>query len=197
MHLQPQPRVFRPLLLLSRGPLQRPVDRVEAVALTGLLTAFAVVAPLLAALAGAHADTIAVREERAEAAWRPVSVTLTESAAQGLIDTNGAWGVSWVTAQWTAPDGATRTGQIAVPLNARAGDRVQVWETGKGQLTHEPLTHAGVIDRVMFAAFWVIVWVSGVFAAVFFGVREVARRLRMAGWARDWAAFGSRWSQLR
>jgi hypothetical protein len=193
---QRQPRAARPLSRQG-NPLRRPVDRIEAAALTGLLVAVAIAAPLLATLAGLHADAAAVGQQRAEQSWRHVAATLEEGAAQGLVGANGAFGISWVTARWTAPNGTSHSGRIAVPLNARAGDQVEIWQTGAGQLTHQPLNHAGVIDRITFAAFWVVVWVSGLFALVFFGIREIARRCRMAGWAREWAAFGSRWSQLR
>ncbi|HEY2509026.1 MAG TPA: hypothetical protein VGI58_21120 [Streptosporangiaceae bacterium] len=184
---------------LSRpaSPLRRPVDRIEAIAVGGLLAAFAIAAPLLATLSGVRADAAAVHQQQAEQSWHHVAATLQQSASQGLVGASGAWGISWVTARWAAPDGTSHSGRIAVPLDARAGDRVDIWETGTGQLTHQPLSHVGVIDRVTFAVFWVVVWVSGLFALLFFGTRGIARRCRMAGWAREWAAFGSRWSQLR
>jgi hypothetical protein len=189
------PRVAR--MRRDDNQLRRRVDKVEAAIMTGLVVAFLIAAPLLAIVSGRLADAAALREQRAERGWRQVPAVLLQSAGAGQIDLDGDWDSSWVTARWALPGHAPRTGLIAVELNAQAGQRVPVWVTPAGKLTHQPLTGAEVRDQIAFAVMLAVVSLAGVLSLAAVAVRVTANRRRMIGWTRAWESTGPRWSTLR
>jgi hypothetical protein len=195
-----QQRLLRRLCRMLAGddnPLRRDLDKLESAVITGLIVAFFIAAPLLAIFAAGVVGVAGTREMRAEQQWKPVPAVLKQSSAQGSIGLDGNWDTAWVKAQWTMPGGAQKMGQVAVALNARAGQRVTVWVTRAGLLTHEPLTKAEVAERTVMAA---VACPAGlaVLLTIAIGVtRVVAYRRRMACWAREWEATGPRWSSLR
>jgi hypothetical protein len=179
------------------NPLRRYVDRVESALVVSLIIAFLVAAPLLAIFGDRIAATGAAREMRAEASWKPVQAVLTQSAGAGLIGLGGAWDTSWVTARWTAPDGTSHRGLVAVALNARARQPDQVWVTHAGQLTQPPLTRGAVVEREIVAAAAGPAALAALLSITACAVRVLANRRRMAGWTKAWEAIGPRWSSLR
>ena len=185
------------LLAGDDNPLRRPVDKIESAFMVGLVIAFLIAAPLLAIYAGRQADVAGLREQRAESEWRQVTAVLQQSAGAGLIGVDGAWDTSWVRASWTLPGAGTRTGLIAVGLNARGGQRVQVWVTSAGQLTHAPFTRADLLDQVAFEVFLVTTGLAAVLALGAVAIRVTANRRRMTAWTRAWATTGPRWSSRR
>ncbi|HXZ66804.1 MAG TPA: hypothetical protein VEH05_18845 [Streptosporangiaceae bacterium] len=181
----------------ARNPLRRRIDDVEAAIMTGIVVLFLVAAPVLGILTGRIADAAALREQRAERAWREVPAVLQQSASADVASQDGAWGAAWVTARWKLPDGTSHTGVIAVGLTARAGQRVDIWVTGSGQLTRPPLSHGDVLDSIanaVLASVAALGVLLGLAAAV---VRAAVSRRRMAAWARDWAVIGPRWTSRR
>ncbi|HUB39537.1 MAG TPA: hypothetical protein VMA72_11850 [Streptosporangiaceae bacterium] len=181
----------------SDNQLQRRVDRIESAIVAGLVVAFLVAAPLLCIVAVHVAGAAAVRERRAERAWRPVPAVLAQSAAAGQVGVDGEMDTAWVPAHWVAPDGAVRHGLLAVPLNAKAGQRMTVWVTPAGQLTHQRLTRAQVLQWEAAAAILAPIGLAALLAVAAGVVRVLANRRRMAAWTRAWAATGPRWSSLR
>jgi hypothetical protein len=181
----------------ERNPLRRRVDDVENAIMTCLVVLFLVAAPLLSILTGHLADAAGLREQRAEQSWHQVQAVLEQSAAAGMIGQDGGWGASWVDARWVLPDGTPRTGLIAVGLTARAGQRVPVWLTGSGQLTHPPLSRAEVLDGMANAIIATIAAVGALLALAGAGTRMAISRRRMASWAREWAITGPQWTSLR
>jgi hypothetical protein len=179
------------------NPLQRHVDRIESAIVAGLVIAFLVAAPLLSIVAVRMAGAAAVREQQAESGWRPVTAVLQQSAATGQIAENGDFDTAWVAARWTAPDGALRHGLVAVELNAHRGQRMTVWVTTAGQLTHPRLTRAQAVQWEATWAMLVPIGLAGLLVVAGGVVRVLANRRRIAGWTRGWAATGPRWSSLR
>jgi hypothetical protein len=177
-------------------PLRRHVDRIQSAVVAGLVVAFVVAAPLLSIIAVQVTSTAAVREQRAESGWRARTAVLQESAAAGLVADDGAFD-SWVTVSWVMPGGAKRTGLVAVDLNAKKGQRITVWVTPAGQLTHPPLTRSQVLEWEATAAIVVPIGLAVLLMVAGGVVRVVANRRRMAGWAQAWAVAGPRWSSLR
>jgi len=195
-----KPQLLQRLARIVGGdanPLRRPVDRIESAIITGLVVAFVVAAPLLGLFAGRVAHASSVREQRAERSWREVPAVLNQSAADGMVGADGEWDTSWVRAHWRYPGGPERTGLIAVALNSRKGQRVQVWVTPAGQLTHPRLSSADLSDRAALAAVSVTAGLLVVLAVLGSIVRVAADRCRMTAWAREWEATGPRWSSLR
>jgi hypothetical protein len=184
-------------LSVAQHPLRRRVDNVEATLLAALIVMFLVASPVAAVLAGRAADAAALREQRAEQSWHTVSATLQQDASQGKIGLDGEWGAAFVIAQWRAPDGGVRHGEVAVALNARAGQRVTEWITSTGQLTRPKLTADDVRDRAGTAALAAIGSLAALIALAAIGVRVTAGRRRLAGWARAWRAADPRCSPQR
>jgi hypothetical protein len=178
------------------NPLRRRVDRIQSAVVAGLVVAFLVAAPLLSIVAVHVTGAAAVREQQAEANWLSRTAVLQESAAAGLVADDGAFD-SWVTASWKMPGGAERSGLVAVDLNARKGQRVTVWVTPAGQLTHPKLTRAQVLEWEATAAIVTPIGLAVLLVVAGGVVRVAANRRRMAGWTQAWAAVGPRWSSLR
>jgi hypothetical protein len=181
----------------AHNPLRRPIDDVETAIMTGLVLLFLVAAPLLCVFTGRLADAAGVREQRTEAGWRPVTAVLEQGAAQGLAGQDAAWGAAWVDARWQAPDGQLRQGTIAVELTAKAGQKVTIWVTRSGDVTHPPLSHGEVLDGIANAAMATAAGVAAFLALVAAVIRAAVNRRRMAEWARDWDVVGPRWTSLR
>jgi hypothetical protein len=181
----------------ERNPLRRRIDDVETAIMTGLIVLFLVAAPLLSIVTGRLADAAGIREQHAEQSWHPVQAVLEQSAAAGMTGQDGAWGASWVDVRWALPGGRSHTGVIAVPLTARAGQRVTVWVTGSGQLTRPPLSREEVLDGMANAILATVAAVGALVALSAAVARSQIGRRRMAGWARAWEVTGPRWTSLR
>ena len=148
--------------------------------MTGVVVLFLVVAPLVCVVTGRLADAAGLREQRAEQSWRPVQAVLEQSAAQGLEGQDAAWGAAWVNARWHAPDGQQRSGPIAVGLTAKAKQKVTIWVTRSGQVTHPPLSHGEILDGIANAAMATAAGVAALFALVAAVIRAAVNRRRMA-----------------
>jgi hypothetical protein len=177
----------------DRNPLRRPVDRAETAILAVLAAALVIAGPLLAVFAGRSADEAGLRAQRAERGWYQVPATLLQSASEALV-TTGETDIAWVRARWTDHAGDAHTGSVSAALNARAGQRVQIWVTAAGQQTYPRPDAAVIRDQVIIAAGlaglgWCAVIVVGAAA-----VRALADRRRLAGWEHEWDAAGPRWS---
>src|SRR5215469_8741462 len=181
----------------ARNPLRRRIDDVEASIMTGVIVLFLVIAPLVCVVTGRLADSAGLREQRSEQAWRPVPAVLEQSAAQGLAGQDAAWGAAWVKARWQAPDGAQKSGIIAVGLTAKAHQKVTIWVNQSGQVTHPPLSHGEVLDGIANAAMATAAGVAALFAIVAAAIRAAINRRRLAEWTRDWDVVGPRWTLLR
>jgi len=179
------------------NPLRRPVDKLECAVITCLIVAFFIVAPFLAVFTAGVVGAAGAREMKAETSWRTVPAVLEQSAAVGSIGLDGDWNTAWVKAHWTAPNGAQKTGLVAVALNARAGQRVMVSVTQAGQLTHQPLTRDELAERTVMAAVAAPAGLALLLTIAAGMTRVVANRRRMVCWAREWEATGPRWSSLR
>jgi hypothetical protein len=178
------------------NPLRRGIDKAEAMAMTLLAVALLIAGPLLAVLAGSSAEAAAVREQHSERSWQPVRAVLRQGADQ-VVAGSGEWDIAWVRASWKLADGRPGSGQLGVPLNARAGQRVWIWVTPAGQITRQPLTSADVVDQVTFAALMVIACWAALLGIGALAVRAVANRRRMAGWQREWEVSGPQWLRQR
>jgi flagellar biosynthesis/type III secretory pathway M-ring protein FliF/YscJ len=179
------------------NPLRRNIDKLESAVMAGLVIAFLVAAPLLAVAAVRIVSTAGAREVAAQSSWRPERAELTQNAAAGIIGLDGEWDTSWVTARWTAPDGATLHGLVAVGLNAKAGQTVEITVTETGQPTTERLSRAGLIEREALAAVGAPAALAALLAIVACAVRAAANRRRMGSWTKAWDVVGPRWSSRR
>ena len=177
------------------NPLRRRIDRVEAAVVAGLIAAFLICAPLLGPAAGNRSDSAAIREQRAEMAWRLVPATV-QGNWQGQIP-YGPGGTVWMMARWTAPDGQARRGWISVTPGDAAGGSVRVWVTPSGSLTWPPLEHSQVQAHIALAQ-WLAVLVLGLVLCLVAGAgRVLFAQRRLADWNRAWRAAEPRWTRQR
>jgi hypothetical protein len=175
------------------NPLWRAVDRTEATVLRALIVAFLVLWLAVAIVAGRWADQQSIITERAEQGVHSVQATLLESGAQAAV--SGEWDVALVRARWPLPDGRTRYGQIATALDAKAGQKQQIFINQAGQQVRPPLNAAGVHDQIAFTVLSVSMLVGVAYAIAFGCVRMMFNRRRMASWQQAWDAIGPTWTR--
>jgi hypothetical protein len=181
----------------DHNPLRRYVDKVECAVLMSLILAFLVGAPFVAIAAGRAADSSAQRARIAAQGDREVQAVLLQSAAAGQVDLDGTVDASYVNARWVAPDGVSRTGILAVPLNARAGDRAEVWVTRAGVLTGAPPGRGEQLEATAVAAATSVAGLAALLLVLGVIIRITANRRRLARWSRAWKTVGPDWSRQR
>jgi hypothetical protein len=152
---------------LDRNPLRRSSDRIEAGLLCGMIVAFAVLAPLTAVKASQWVTATGAREVR------------TEQTTQSP----------------TAPSMPSRVtpykaaGYVSMPEGALIPVRVPTKGT--------PLTMAQVRSRAQLAVVVAPVALALVMALVFWIIRRMLDRRRMAAWGLAWSVIGPQWSRRR
>ena len=171
------------------------MDRVEAFIFGGLLVAAAAAAPVAAMTASHWAYTSAqqaARVQRETSSPVPADLLAVPGTAPSAVTT-----MVMARARWTAPAGATRTGEIPVPADSVRGDAVTIWTDQAGNLTSPPLTPAQVAEQGTFGS------VAGVALTVVTllvaaGItRFLVNRRRMAAWDADWAVTAPMWTRQR
>jgi hypothetical protein len=179
-----------------RNPLWRRVDRAEALGRITLIAVVLVACGVLVPLIGRWTDTTDLRQAHAEQqSWRPVAATLEQSASQSID--SAEWNVAWVEADWQLPGGQRRSGAVAVPLNARAGQHVRIWIDAAGQEVSQPLTTASVREQVIFTVLSLLLAIAVAAGAAAAAGRLFFDRRRMANWQREWDMIGPSWSRRR
>ncbi len=164
--------------------------------MTGLVVAFLIAAPLLSIMTGRIADAAGLREQRAEQAWHQVQAVLLQGTS-GPNSQDGGYDAAWATARWPISGGRSRTGVIAVGLDAKAGQRVTIWVTGSGQVTRPPLSHDDVLDGIANAVLATVAGLAVLLALAGVAGRAAVNRRRMAAWGRAWEVIGPRWTSRR
>jgi hypothetical protein len=176
----------------DRNPLRRTLDRLEGLLVGGLAVAVLVGAPLAAVVAGYAAYSYGVRAAYAQqAAWHRVPAMLLVAAP-----TYGYTGYEpMVRAQWTAPGGLRRTGEVPAPPGERAGSTVRVWVDAAGRLTEPPLQLWQVRGQAALAAIGAPVVLGLVLLCAGLLAHYLLGRRRLAAWDADWRAIGPQWTR--
>jgi hypothetical protein len=179
----------------DRNPLRRRSDRIEAFIFCGLVVAAAAGAPLAAMTASdwAHASAARAAHVQQETRRQVQAVLVAPPRAAGAGYTVD--GMIPARAQWTAPNGVPRTGQISVPTNSTTGMTITVWTDQAGNVTSPPLTPAQVADQGTFAA---LVTVAAIVLACLLtavATRILVNRRRMAAWTADWVVTAPLWNR--
>ena len=184
--------------LPDRNPLRRHADRLEFAVLTALLAVFLVGAPLVALLVGRWAYAGADRASRSEnASWHQVTAVVKQGVPRSAFSPYGAATFDPVSAVWTAPDGAARTGKITALAGTARGTRITIWTDRSGNLTGPPLQHPQVADQAALAGTMAVVGFAGALIAGGLVVRRALDRRRLAAWDSAWDATGPLWSNYR
>jgi len=177
----------------DRNPLRRTSDRIEAALLAILIAAFLCGAPL-AAIAAGRAAASSVRAERVEAGWHRVTAVLVRQAPGKIPPLFQAPLGPMMPAQWKAPDGTLRTGEIYAPEGAAAGSTVPVWIDRSGELAAFPPHQGDVVEDVALAASLATIALAAVLAVLGLFTRWVLDRRRLAAWDARWRATGPQWT---
>jgi hypothetical protein len=173
----------------DHNPLRRASDRAEAAIIAGLALAFLIGAPLIAlAVWQLAASTAFTTTDAAHAGLSPVP-------ARVLADAPPSYGYAvLVPARWKAPDGAQRSGRIAVRPGTQAGAGVTVWAGPSGRLARTPMSafqtsfQADVTAGMTVPCWGVFLVCAGVLS------RRLLEARRLAAWDADWLATDRRGS---
>ncbi|HET7667644.1 MAG TPA: hypothetical protein VFK56_16570 [Mycobacterium sp.] len=167
--------------LLSRNPLIRVSDRIEALVLALTVTVSMLAAPVAAAVGTAvHDSRRDLYAEQARTRHITTATIADDSGAQTISRTNTVN----VPARWSAA-GTEHTGQVTAHSPVKNGDQVAIWVDHNGALTDEPTpTTRAAVDAVTAA---VAMWAGVAAAAVilFAGARKACDRFRVVGWQHD------------
>jgi hypothetical protein len=177
----------------DRNPLRRTVDRVEGVVVGGLTVAFLAGAPLVAAAAGQAAYDLGARTAHAQqAAWHRVSAVLADAPTFSYpVDQPIVQG------EWTAPDGARRTGMVPASPGERASSTVRVWVDAAGRLTGPPLEPRQVRSQAMLAAIVAPIVLGELLLCAGQLAHYLLGRRRLSAWEAEWRATGPQWTRQR
>lgn len=124
------------------GALVRRSDRLESA--SRLLAAVVLLLALPVALAvGTAAGAETATRARGQAAVLHQQEARLLEDAPGTASASGSIRVS-LAAAWAAPDGSGRKGVVRAPVDARAGDPLDIWVDRDGQLARPPLSGTDV-----------------------------------------------------
>jgi hypothetical protein len=182
---------------LDANPLRRSSDRTEAWIRLSIVVVFLIAGPLAAISVGHWASTSGAAAARAQAAaeHRIQAVLLSNAPAASSYPVAGSSVAVWVRARWTAPDGASRTGDVQATAGARAGDTVTVYSDASGTLAGPPIGPAQILSRVItFVAVTFAALAILVLSALWLTRRALDRR-RLAAWERGWTAVEPQWTR--
>lgn len=187
-------RRLRYRLGLDRNPLRRGSDRVEALVLLILITAFVPLAAVAAITAAGWVSSAGAQAERAAASLTEVRAELLQGAPVVSAPTGTAW--LWVRARWTV-DGTTHTGLVPALAGLPKGSTEELWVDPAGRVSQPPPTSGQITARVVLAVTVAPAVVALGLWLFWRGLRWSLDRRRMAGWARAWAFVGPLWSRQR
>jgi hypothetical protein len=177
--------------------LRRKSDRVEAFIFGGLIVVAAAGAPVAATAASHWAHANGVRAAQLQRETRHEVRAKLASAPRNTLSGYSINGMAPALAEWTAPGGAPRAGQVPVPADSVAGATVTVWIDQAGNLTSPPMTATQVRDQGTLMALVSVaaIVVACLLAAV--ATRIVMNRRRMAAWTADWEVTAPMWTRQR
>ena len=182
---------------LDANPLRRGSDRAEAWLRIGLVVVFLIASPLAAIGLGKLTSAASFSAARAQAASeRQVTATLLDKVARAADDPlYGATGFVWAKAQWTAPDGQRRIGQVPAPVGSQAGRAVSIWVDTAGQLVYPPIGESQIASRVIAVVALTPAALGVMLLIVSWLAKSVLDRRRLKDWAAEWSAVEPQWTK--
>lgn len=125
-----------------------------------------------------------------------VPATLLESAGANQADASEPVHASTqVQARWTAPNGDTATGLIAVGSNASAGDKHTLWVDRSGDPATPPIGATQMAMLAISAGVGVNAAAAAVYVAASRSARALATRRRLRAIDTEWAELEPEWSR--
>jgi hypothetical protein len=182
---------------LDANPLRRGSDRAEAWLRIGLVVVFLIASPLAAIGLGRLTNAASLSAARAQAASeRQVTAVLLDKVARAADDPlYGATGFVWAKAQWTAPDGQRRIGQVPAPVGSKAGRAVSIWVDTAGQLVYPPIGESQIASRVIAVVALTPAALGVMLLIVLWLAKSVLDRRRLKDWAAEWSAVEPQWTK--
>lgn len=176
------PRRWPITRLLSRNPLIRRTDRLEALTLC-LAAAIALVAiPLSVVVHNEVRTAQTATMERQAQTIHSVQATAVDDASAIVTETGGG---AMVTARWTF-NSAPHTDSVKVDDSSiNAGERFDMWVDQKGDATHAPLTAAEAVMGSVLTAIVFYLAVLSLITLLVVAARGVLRRFRHRAWDVD------------
>ncbi|GAA2791179.1 Rv1733c family protein [Mycolicibacterium pallens] len=164
--------------LVSRNPLVRGTDRIEALVLTLAIVLSLLAVPLTGAVGTAVYDSR--RDVYAQQAHTRhiTTATITDDTAAQYISRTGD---ATMQARWSA-FGSEHRGAVTAPNASKSGDHIAIWVDVTGALADKPTpTSRAALDAVTAA---VALWagVAAAAAILLAGTRAVCNRIRAIGW---------------
>ncbi len=172
---------------MAGSPLRRTSDRVEEVGRSTCIVLALLGIPLAIAIAiGSHAEAAGKAQQIAMSSHSADAVTLEEAAVPVAAPPIAG---TYVTAQWTAPDGTPRKGTLEVPAGTRSGEHISVWQNDRGELTDPPPRRSQLFVDAIFVALAIMLLAGGAAYVSFRVLRFGLDRWRLHEWDRDWERF--------
>ncbi|WP_434976479.1 Rv1733c family protein [Streptomyces puniciscabiei] len=165
-----------------RSPLRRRSDLVEA----WLLLVAWVVGVLGGAVAGVLAAMVAEQDFEEERSGRRQVVAVLLDNARAAVPGHADVSRASATVRWTTPDGRARTGRTTVAAHTRAGTRVPVWTSARGDLVSQPPAESDAVMRSALVGVGAVIATGCVVWASARAARALLDRGRMRQWALDW-----------
>jgi len=168
------------LRLLSRNPLVRTTDRIQALVLV-LAVALSLLAIPIAAAAGT-----AVHDSRRQAyaqqadTRHTMTATVTDVPATQIVRT----GTTTVAARWTAA-GAEHTGAVKAQSTTKTGDPIEIWVDNTGAQVPAPTPTTRAAEEAATGALAIWISVTAIAAALSTLTRAICDRIRFTGWQHD------------
>ena len=161
------------------------------------LVVLLVLAPAVAALAGAHAYASGINaEKREKSSFRQVTATVlkvTEISGDG----SGHFLHERALLQWKDPAGSVRTGLATLVTQARENDRLTRWVNGEGALSGRPHTREQTLTRTVCDSVGVAaILVIAALECYRMGRRRLDRK-RYELWDREWQQTAPKWTGQR
>jgi hypothetical protein len=179
---------------LTRNPLRRPSDRVEARVILLLLVATVLAGPVLAWRTGVAAYRDGLATEQAEIGYTRVTGSLIAEAATSVSDAAAIPDTVLAEAVWTAPNGSVRTGRVPVRGGTPAGTTVTLWVDQHGWRVHPPRQHSQTMALAITLGGLVPLAMLGAVACVRRFLRRYLEGRRLAQWQYEWLLVEPRWS---
>jgi F0F1-type ATP synthase membrane subunit c/vacuolar-type H+-ATPase subunit K len=182
---------------LDTNPLRRRSDRAEAWIRLGLVLIFLAASPLAAVGLGNLTNAASMSAARAQAASeRQVPAVLVKKVSRATD--NPLYGSSelvWARAQWTAPDGQRRTGEVPAPVGSQAGHKEIIWVDSSGQLVYPPIGQGQIASRVIAVVALTPAALGALLMITLWLIRHFLDRRRMTSWASEWSAVEPQWTK--
>ena len=179
---------------LTRSPLHRPTDRIEARATLALLALFLIFAPMLAWQAGDRAYRVGVSAERDQVGYTRVRAVLLEDAGAVVANVTAVPDSVLTEARWLSPTGAERTGRVPARSGAETGTSVFIWVDADGRRVLPPREHEQTIALTYTVTGLVPIGLLVLLVCARSLLRRVLDVHRMTQWQREWQLVEPRWS---